>query len=119
MAAEDRDTRLRKVFGTRETPRVDEDSLALYQEFLRNWLEEPCFVFMVHEDGAPFEALELLEISESFDTEQGLQAVVRRTSDSRQFELPLAHLECPVEDATNHELIDDYCQWFVRSILPL
>jgi hypothetical protein len=119
MEGESREARLRKVFGTPETPGVDEDSLALYQEFLRNWLEEPCFVFVVHEDGAPFEALELLEISEELDAEQGLLAVVRRTSDSKQFVLPLAQLECPVEDATNHELIDDYCQWFVRSILPL
>lgn len=119
MAAEDRETRLRRVFGTREAPEVTEDSLALFQEFLRNWLEEPCFVFVAQEDGAPFEALELLEVSEEFDVEQGLLATVRRTSDSKQFELPLAQLECPVEDATNHELIDDYCQWFVRSFLPL
>lgn len=115
MPTPDLKQRLRQVFGDREPPGASRDSLAVYREHLRERLEHPCFLHLVHEDGASFEALQLVDLIEEIDAEQGLLARVKRVSDDREFQLPLAHTECPPEDAANHEPIETYCQWFLRA----
>lgn len=110
---------LHRLFGLEQPPELCQDSLRTFLQHIRDSLEHPCFLFVVHEDGASFEALQLQELCEEFTLDQGLLAKVKRPSDDRLFELPLAELECPPEDTANHRLIDAYCQWFVRaSFLP-
>jgi len=119
MALQTLQQRLSRIFGTQQLPEVNEETLSTYREHLQRSLEHPCFLFLAHEDGASFEALQLQGLAEEFDQDLGLLALVKRLSDQKEFSVPLAQMECPYDDRTNHRLVDDYCQWFVRATFSL
>lgn len=109
-------TQVQEIFGSREIPKVTSQSLETFREHLRSNLEDPCFLFLTSEEGAHFEAVLLVDCLEEIDESDGIFVQVKRTSDHKHFTLPLAQLECPSEDTANHQLVDAYCSWFIRSV---
>jgi hypothetical protein len=116
MSDHDRNSRLKDIFQTSDIPRVNEESLHSFCNYLRENVEYPCFMFLSQEDGSMFESLELVDILDDLDPDQGIFVKVRRTSDHKTFALPLVELECASNDPDNHHLISDYCAWFARSM---
>ena len=116
MADTDRDTRLHHIFQTTEVPKVTEGHLRAFCNYLKENVEYPCFMFLSQEDGSMFESLELVDILEDLDPDQGIFVKVRRTSDHQTFAIPLVELECTSNDQDNYQLLDDYCAWFLRSM---
>ena len=106
---------IQHIFNTEKIPELSQQNLLVYRDHLQSSLEHPCFLFAAAEDGAPFEAVLLEALLQEVDEHEGLYAQVKRTSDDRVFTLPLAHLECPQDDPANHDLVDTYCTWFLRS----
>ncbi|MDZ7759163.1 MAG: hypothetical protein U5L00_02770 [Desulfovermiculus sp.] len=109
-------TQVQEIFGSQEIPEVTPQNLETFRDHLRSNLEDPCFLFLTSEEGAHFEAVLLVDCLEDVDESDGIFVQVTRTSDDKHFTLPLAQLECPPEDAANHQLVDAYCSWFIRSV---
>ncbi len=116
MVDSDRNARLQTIFQTSEVPKVSEEHLRTFCNHLRENVEYPCFMFLAQDDGSMFESLELMEILEGLDPDQGIFVQVRRTSDHKTFAIPLIELECASNDPDNSRMIDDYCAWFARSM---
>jgi hypothetical protein len=57
---------------------------------------------------------ELLRFHEEIDDMEGILVHVRRISDRREFDLPLADLESVDKKSGNYVLLDDYAYWFVN-----
>ena len=108
----------------------------MFRDYLKKNLELPCLLTGIEDfpweerfvfgfgDKAEYERLkktrpsytdtfELLNIDEA-DPDDGIVAVVQRTSDRKEFSLPLADLEARVKESKNYQLLDDYSVWFVN-----
>ena len=106
---------IQEIFGSREVPEVTPKNLETFRDHLRNNVQEPCFLFLSDDDGAHFEAVLLVDCHQDVDQNEGILVTVQRTSDHKEFTLPLVQLECPSEDSLNHRLVEAYSSWFIRS----
>ena len=130
--------RIGGIFGEEdEPPGVEEETLVTYLEYLKKWIEMPClltgiegfdweerFLFgpgsekeyekLKKENPSHTDTFELIALEEEVDEDYGIIVQVKRTSDGKRFELPLADLEAKDEKSRNHELLDDYSVWFVN-----
>jgi hypothetical protein len=134
------DRRLADVFGTQTVPKVTEETLALYLDYLQQHLEVPCQLTGIESRGCfaweeayifgrrrPKEYAQrkqhqpsytdtytFLRFEEEYDPYAGLAVKVKRVLDSKRFVLPLAHLKATGKPSKNHQLLDDYVVWFVN-----
>lgn len=112
-------TYIQKIFGTQEIPGITAQNLEIIRNYLSSNLEHPCYLFIADEDGAGFEALLVEDCLQEVDESEGVYIQVKRTSDHKQYILPLVQMECPAEDEANHQLVDAYCSWFLRGIFAV
>lgn len=134
------DQRLADIFGTHTVPKVTEETLAIYLNYLKQHLEVPCQLTGIESRGCfsweesyifgrrrPKEYAQrkkqqpsytdtyaFLNFEEEYDPYAGLAVTVQRMSDSKRFVLPLAHLKAREKQSKNYQLLDDYVVWFVN-----
>src|SRR5712691_5605428 len=135
------DKRLADIFGTQTVPKVTEETLAIYLDYLKQHLEVPCQLTGIESLGCfaweasyifgrrrPKEYAQrkkkepsytdiytLLSFEEEYDPYAGLAVTVKRVSDNKRFVLPLAHLKATEKPSNNAQLLDDYVVWFVNG----
>jgi hypothetical protein len=131
------DQRIADIFGTKDVPDVDTETLERYLDYLKQHLEFPCQLtgiedfdweeYYVIGPGSQKEheylrktrpsymdTYELLSFDDNVDPDYGIFVNVRRVSDKKKFVLPLADLEATKKKSTNYQLLDDYAVWFVN-----
>jgi hypothetical protein len=140
LEREQQDQRLADIFGTQTVPKVTEETLAIYLDYLNQHLEVPCQLTGIESRGCfawetsyifgprrPKEYAQrkkqqpsytdtyaFLSFAEEYDPYDGLAVKVKRGSDSKRFVLPLAHLKALEKPSNNDQLLDDYVIWFVN-----
>ena len=141
LEREQQDHRLAGIFGTHTVPKVTEETLALYLDYLKQHLEVPCQLTGIESLGCfAWEASYLfgrrrpkeyaqrkqhqpsytdtyafLRFEDAYDLYDGLAVKVQRVSDRKRFVLPLAHLKATEKSSHNAQLLDDYVVWFVNG----
>jgi hypothetical protein len=134
------DKRIADIFGTQTVPKVTEETLALYLDYLKQHLEVPCQLTGIESRGCfaweasyifggrrPKEYAQrkqhqpsytdtytFLSFEEEYDPYAGLAVKVKRESDGKRFVLPLANLKAMEKPSKNHQLLDDYVVWVVN-----
>jgi hypothetical protein len=132
--------RIADLFGTQTVPKVTEEMLAIYLDYLKQHLEVPCQLTGIESLGCfaweasyifgrkrPKEYAQrkqqqpsytdiyaFLNFENAYDPYEGLAVKVKRVSDSKRFVLPLANLKATEKPSTNAQLLDDYVVWFVN-----
>ena len=135
------DKRLADIFGTHTVPKVTEETLALYLDYLKQHLEVPCQLTGIESLGCfaweasyifgrrrPKEYAQrkqhqpsytdtytFLSFEDAYDPYDGLAVKVQRVSDSKRFVLPLARLKATEKPSNNAQLLDEYVVWFVNG----
>ena len=135
------DKRIADIFGTYTVPKVTEETLALYLDYLKQHLEVPCQLTGIESRGCfaweePYifgrrrpkeytqrkqqqpsytDIYAWLNFEDACDPYDGLVVKVKRVTDSKRFVLPLAHLKATEKPSTNDQLLDDYVVWFVNG----
>ena len=130
------ESRIARILGGGKTPGVSWKTLKTYRDHLRQNLELPCRLTGVEDfpweeryvfgfgSKAEYEKLkqtkpsyrdtfELLSFNKIY-VGSGILVRVRRVSDKKEFELPLADLKARDKRSKNYELLDDYSVWFVN-----
>jgi hypothetical protein len=132
--------RLLAVLGlsSEENTPVNEENLRKFLIHLKENLEKPCIVngiqdfrweeFYVFGPGSEKEykklkkkypsytdEFEILGFYDELDEMEGIFVWVRRISDKKKFDLPLADLKAVDKDSKNYQLLDDYAFWFVNN----
>lgn len=132
------DKRVALIFSLDGPPDVNEKSLATYLSYLRQHLKQPCTVTGIED--FPWEEryvfgygsekeykelkkthpshtdkFKLVDLDEEIHDHIGILANVRRISDKRKFQIPLADLKATDEQSDNYRLLDDYSVWFVNN----
>jgi len=134
MSVEDTQKRIASVFGMDKVPKVTSETLVTYRNLLSEHLRpgvrltgrtdfqwEERYVFG-HDDPDEYEELkktrasytdqfELLEIIPEDDPVGDLLARVRRSSDSKVFEIGLAWLTTTAEESPELQFLDDFSTW--------
>src|SRR6266702_553111 len=139
LEREQQDQRLADLFGTQTVPKVTEETLASYLNYLQQHLEVSCQLTGIESRGCfaweevyifgrrrPKEYAQrkqhqpsytdtytFLRFEEEYDPYAGLAVTVKRVADSKRFALPLAHLKAREKPSNNAQLLDDYAVWFV------
>jgi hypothetical protein len=134
------DRRIGDIFSTQTVPKVTEETLAIYRDYLKQHLEFPCQLTGIESLGCfaweasyifgrkrPKEYAQrkkqqpsytdtyaFLSFAEEYDPYDGLAVKVKRVTDSKRFVLPLAHLKAREKPSNNAHLLDDYVVWFVN-----
>ncbi len=129
------------IFDMQKVPKVTEETLAIYLDYLKRHLEVPCQLTGIESLGCfaweasyifgrrrPKEYAQrkkkepsytdiytFLSFEEEYDPYAGLAGKVKRLSDSKRFVLPLAHLKAREKPSNNAQLLDDYVVWFVNG----
>jgi hypothetical protein len=124
------DKRLADIFGTHTVPKVTEETLALYLNYLKRHLEVPCQLTGIESLGCfaweasyifgrrrPKEYAQrkkqqpsytdtyaFLSFKDAYDPYDGLAVKVKRVSDGQRFVLPLAHLKA-LEKPSNNRVV--------------
>jgi hypothetical protein len=129
------DQRIADIFGTKDVPDVDTETLKRYLAYLKQHLEFPCQVTGIesfaweesylYEDGSTKEherlrktrpscldRYELLSFDDDVDPEDGIVVNVKRLSDKKTFVLPLATLEATKRKSVHYQWLHDYAVWF-------
>jgi hypothetical protein len=135
------DTRIADIFGTPTVPKVTEETLAIYLNYLKQHLEVPCQLTGIESLGCfaweasyifgrrrPREYAQrkqqqpsytdtyaFLNFEDAYDPYDGLAVKVKRMSDRKRFVLPLANLKATEKPSSNAQLLDDYVVWFVNG----
>jgi len=141
LEREQQDRRIADIFGTQKVPKVTEETLAIYLDYLKRHLEFPCQLTGIESLGCfaweasyifgrkrPKEYAQrkkkepsytdiytFLSVEEEYDPYAGLAGKVKRLADSKRFVLPLAHLKAREKPSNNAQLLDDYVVWFVNG----
>jgi hypothetical protein len=140
LEREQQDQRLVDIFDMQKVPKVTEEMLAIYLNYLKQHLEVPCQLTGIESLGCfaweasyifgrrrPKEYAQrkkkepsytdiytFLSFAEEYDVYAGLAVTVKRVSDSKRFVLPFAHLKATEKPSNNAQLLDDYVVWFVN-----
>ena len=141
LEREQQDRRIADIFDMPKVPKVTEETLAIYLDYLKRHLEFPCQLTGIESLGCfaweasyifgrkrPKEYAQrkkkepsytdiytFLSFEDEYDPYAGLAGKVKRLSDSKRFVLPLAHLKAREKPSNNAQLLDDYVVWFVNG----
>jgi hypothetical protein len=141
LEREQQDRRIADIFDMQKVPKVTEETLAIYLDYLKRHLEFPCQLTGIESLGCfaweesyifgrkrPKEYAQrkkkepsytdiytFLSFEEEYDPYAGLAGKVKRVSDNKRFVLPLAHLKTTEKPSNNAQLLDDYAVWFVNG----
>ena len=140
LEREHQDKRIADIFGSHKVPKVTEETLAIYLNYLKQHLEVPCQLTGIESLGCfaweasyifgrrrPKEYAQrkqqqpsytdtyaFLSFEDAYDPYDGLAVKVKRVSDGQRFVLPLANLKALEKPSNNDQLLDDYVVWFVN-----
>ncbi len=132
--------RIAVIFGTQEIPKVNEDTLAIYFDYLKQHLDMPCHLTGVEDMGcfaweeryrflpdcveeyeerkkqepSYKDTYELLNFEDAYDTYTGLAVKVKRVPGRKRFVLPLVDLKVTEQESPNYQLLHDYTVWVVN-----
>ncbi|MCZ6876267.1 MAG: hypothetical protein O7G88_22520 [bacterium] len=132
--------RIAAIFGKKEIPKVNEGTLAIYFDYLKQHLEIPCHLTEIEDRGcfsweeyyrfnpdreeeygerkkkeaSYTDAYELLNFEDEYDTYAGLAVKVKRVPGRKRFVLPLVDLKATEQQSQNYQLLDDYTIWVVN-----
>lgn len=109
--------RINEIFATTAPPEANAETMTVYLRHLRANLEHPCYLMQTHEETLRAEPLLLLDLAGDVDPEQGILARVCRSSDGREFTMPLSELECCEDSSPNSDLVEDFSRWFMYTML--
>jgi hypothetical protein len=135
------DRRIADIFGMPTVPKVTEETLAIYRDYLQQHLEVPCHLTGIESLGCfaweasyifgrrrPKEYAQrkqhqpsytdtytFLHFEKEYDSYDGLAVKVQRVLDRKRFILPLANLKALEKRSNNAQLPDDYVVWFVNG----
>ena len=119
LEREQQDRRIADIFGTHTVPKVTEETLAIYLDYLKRHLEVPCQLTGIESRGcfaweetyifgrrrpkeyaqrkkqqpSYMDTYAFLSFEDAYDPYDGLAVKVKRVSDSKRFVLPLANLK--------------------------
>jgi hypothetical protein len=133
---EAQERRIARILGGRKALEVSRKTMKTYRDYLRKNLELPCHLTGIEDfpweeryvfgfgSKAEYEKLkktnpsytdtfELLNLGEIY-AGSGILVRVKRVSDKKEFELPLADLKAKDKRSKNYKLLDDYSVWFVN-----
>ncbi|CAK0759153.1 hypothetical protein CCP4SC76_300005 [Gammaproteobacteria bacterium] len=129
------------IFKSEEAPDVAAKTLNIYKAFLKKNIDRPCHITGIEDMGC-FEweeryvlggfdkdeyrelkktkpsytdVYELIRLEDKVDRELGIIVRVKRLSDGKIFELPLADLKANNDKSKNYQLLRDYSVWFVNN----
>ena len=134
---DEQDQRIASIFGMEDVPTVSDKTLQTYCDYLKSKLDSSCEMTGIEDfhweeyyiigPGSKKEHEKLRKTQPSYlDTFKlikfedeayegvGILVKVRRTSDKKQFVLPLADLKTTDESHPNYQLLDDYSVWFAN-----
>jgi len=136
----EQDARILAILNAVDTENIDVngDTLEIYLDFLKQNIENPCIVtgmqdfrwegYYVFGPGSKKEyeklkkdnpsytdTFEILTLYNEPDDSMGIFARVRRISDRKKFDLPLADLKAADPESKNAQMLDDYSCWFVNN----
>jgi len=140
LEREHQDKRLADIFGTQTVPKVTEETLAIYLDYLKQHLEVPCQLTGIESRGCfsweesyifgrrrPKEYAQrkkqqpsytdtyaLLSFEDEYGAYESIDVQVRRMSDKKRFVLPLAYLKATEKQSKNYQLLDDYAVWIAN-----
>ena len=140
LEREQQDQRIAAIFGTQKVPKVTEETLAIYLDYLKQHLEVPCQLTGIESRGcfsweesyifgrrrhkeyaqrkkqqpSYTDIYAWLNFEDAYEPYDGLAVTVKRVSDSKRFVLPLANLKATEKPSKNHQLLEDYVVWFVN-----
>jgi len=129
------DQRLANIFGTKDIPAVDIETLERYLAYLKQHVTFPCQLTGIEDfdweasyvisPGSQWEherlrqtrpsyrdTYELLSFDDDMDPDSGIFVNVQRVSDKKPFVLPLADLKATQKKSKNYQLLDDFSVWF-------
>ena len=141
LEREQQDRRIADIFDMQKVPKVTEETLAIYLDYLKQHLEVPCQLTGIESRGCfaweasyifgrrrPKEYAQrkqqqpsytdtyaFLNFEDAYAPYEGLAVKVKRVSDSKRFVLPFAHLKATEKPSNNDQLLDDYVVWFVNG----
>ncbi len=133
----EQEERIVAIFNSVEVPEVNDRSLRIYRDHLKSKLDKSCELtgmedfdweeyYIIgpgskkeHEKlrktkASYLDIFKVIKVEDDLDEGYGILVKVRRTSDRKQFVLPLADLKTKDEKHSNHQLLDDYSVWFVN-----
>lgn len=134
---DEQEQRIALIFGMEDVPNVSDGTLQTYCEYLKSKLDNACEMTGIEDfrweeyyiigPGSKKEhdrlrktrpsyldTFKLIKFEDEIDENIGLLVKVRRTSDKKQFVLPLADLKATDEKHSNYQLLNDYSVWFVN-----
>ena len=137
---DEQEERLRQVFGSEEVPSVEADTLRTYFNYIQENIELPCLLTGIEsmgyfgweerfefgygsksdyekirdERGSYHDQYELNEFDGEIEPGWDIWVDVKRTSDDKQFTIPLSELEAVDKTSSNYELLNDYTVWIVN-----
>ena len=135
---DDQEKRIAAILNEAEPPEVSDETLDIYQTYLKAHLKLPCLLTGIEDfdweeyyvfgpgNKKEYETLKktrpsykdtfkFIEFCDETDETYGLLVNVKRLSDNRKFTLPFADLESADKKSGNSQLINDYVVWFVNN----
>ena len=134
---DDQDERIASIFYTDEVPKVTDDALKTYLQYIKDNLDDACEITGIEDfeweeyyivgPGSKKEHEKLRKTRPSFmdrykiiafdnepDEDYGILVNLRRISDGKKFTLPLADLKATDKKNPSYQMLDDYSVWFVN-----
>jgi hypothetical protein len=134
---DEQDKRIAKILGSEEPTKVEDKTLAKYLVYLKENLGLPCHLtgiedfeweeYYVIGPGSKKEyeklrkkrpsymdTFELIRFDDQGDKDYGIYVEVKRLSDKKKFDLPLADLKATDRKSKNYRLLDDFSIWFTN-----
>lgn len=131
------EARIKKVFPEGVDEEKCEETIKIYKEYLEKNLEFPVTLTGIEDfnweefyifnpqfndeykelkktQPSYTDTYQLIKIPDKIDEYCGLYAKVRRISDKKIFELPLADLKEVNKKSENYQILDDYAVWVVN-----
>src|SRR6266849_4891213 len=133
LEREHQEKRIADIFGTQTVPKVTEETLVIYLNYLKQHLAVPCQLTGIESRGCfaweesyifgrrrPKEYAQrkkqqpsytdtyaCLSFEDAYDAYAGLAVAVKRVSDGKRFVLPFANLKALEKPSNNSQLLDD------------
>jgi hypothetical protein len=131
------DKRIASVFDTEEILEVNDETLKIYLQYIKNNIDVECEVTGIEDfeweeyyiigPGSKKEhdrlrktrpsymdRYKIIEFEDEPEEDHGILVNVRRISDRKEFTLPLADLETTDKKNPSYQILDDYSVWFVN-----
>ena len=131
------DKRIASVFDTEEILEVNDETLKIYLQYIKNNIDVECEVTGIEDfeweeyyiigPGSKKEhdrlrktrpsymdRYKIIKFEDEPDEDHGILVNVRRISDRKEFTVPLADLETTDKKNPSYQILDDYSVWFVN-----